>query len=384
MFDPSGRGGIALYTAHLADELRSHGVDVRVSGIAGQSRGAPDLPGLPWWERQQQSRPHFYAGQLTQLPRSAAALVHIAQVVEPHVIHLQTGIARRLDPLAIRLVRRRYPVVLTVHDPAALDGDHREEKVERRRWAAADGIIVHDQRSADLVASVAVDIPLFVVPPGLIGGATGLGREPTRRHLGWPESTPTILALGFIRPYKGFDLLSAAWADVTRRIPRARLVVAGTKVADVPGFDQLVTQAGVTAHTEWLSDDDVNQWTAAADLVVLPYARASHSGVLHRAVANGTPVLASPALGEEVERFRAGRVVPLEPLAWADAIVEALGVHPLPAPLPANDGMAEATIRVYRDIVDHSIGAGHGPRPEHTAVRPMDRLLASVHVPRVQ
>ena len=88
-----------------------------------------------------------------------------------------------------------------------------------------------------------------------------------------------------------------------------------------------------------MPEDDLDRWAAAADVLALPYGSGSHSGVLHRGLAAGTPVLASPPLAEEVYRTGAGAVVALDPDAWAEALAGALGAHPLaPRPLTGRHG----------------------------------------------
>jgi glycosyltransferase involved in cell wall biosynthesis len=353
IFDSSGRGGIALYTAHLANQLAALGIDVRVSGIAGQSRLAPELPVRPWWEPSTGGRLWFYVKQVKELAVSAVAFLRVVRAVEPDIIHVQTSIARWLDPVVMRWSRRRCPVVLTVHDPVPLDGDAREGHLERRRWSAADGLIVHERRGADIVGRHVPGVPVFVIPADLTGGPTHLDRRLARQRLNWPPLTPTVLMLGLIRPYKGLDLLAAAWPQVMAIYPQSRLIVAGPQTDDVPGVEDLRHQVGVDVRIGWLSDEEVDLWAAAADLFLLPYTKASHSGVLHRAVANATPVLASPALSEEVELYRAGRILTLDPQIWAEGIMDVLYVNPLPSPVqsPERESAALATTDVYRELI---------------------------------
>ena len=111
--------------------------------------------------------------------------------------------------------------------------------------------------------------------------------------------------------------------------------------------------SGVEVRRGFVPEGDLDLWAAAADVLVLPYAVGSHSGVLHRGLAAGTPVLASPPLAEEVRRTGAGAVVPLDPDAWAEALVRALGDRP-PAPPgpPTGRGTARGTLEVYREVLD--------------------------------
>ncbi len=85
---------------------------------------------------------------------------------------------------------------------------------------------------------------------------------------------------------------------------------------------------------------------------MLPYSHGVHSAIMHNAVVAGTPVLASPPLAEELQRFQAGRIVPLDPAAWAAAIVDALGPHPPAPPVrPERGAQAAATVGVYEKLL---------------------------------
>jgi hypothetical protein len=99
-------------------------------------------------------------------------------------------------------------------------------------------------------------------------------------------------------------------------------------------------------------------------VLVLPYQHGSHSGVLHRGVGVGTPVLASPALAEEVRSTGAGRVVPLAPACWAEALVAALGNDPMPPPpRPRSDERrtGAGTAAVYRETLIRRAGGKGSP-----------------------
>jgi len=157
--------------------------------------------------------------------------------------------------------------------------------------------------------------------------------------------------LGQVRPYKGIGLLARTWPQVVAALPGARLYVVG-EAYDSADLERLEGCAGVEVRRGFVDEDDLDRWAAAADVLVLPYSVGSHSGVLHRGLATGTPVLASPPLAEEVHRTGAGAVVPLDPAAWATALVGALGAAPLPRPVaPTGRGTARGTLEVYRQVL---------------------------------
>ena len=160
------------------------------------------------------------------------------------------------------------------------------------------------------------------------------------------------MLLGVIRRYKGVELLAAAWPAVRAGVPGARLFVVGTVLESVAALDRLAELEGVDVRIGWLDDDDVDRWAAAADVCLLPYAHGVHSGVLHRAVVAGTPVIASPSLADEVGRFDAGAVVELDPKYWSDAISRALGDEPLTRPRRHRGrDQARATAAIYAELL---------------------------------
>jgi glycosyltransferase involved in cell wall biosynthesis len=135
-------------------------------------------------------------------------------------------------------------------------------------------------------------------------------------------------------------------------VPTARLLVVGSLLEPIEALDLLAVTEGVDVRTGWLDDEDVARWAAAADVCLLPYAHGAHSAVLHQAAAAGTPVIASPPLREEVDRFEAGAVVELQPEKWAVAISAALSDEPLAAPrrIEGRD-QVRATAAIYAELI---------------------------------
>jgi glycosyltransferase involved in cell wall biosynthesis len=126
--------------------------------------------------------------------------------------------------------------------------------------------------------------------------------------------------------------------------------LAGSLFDPFEELDALLALPQVHGRLDWLEDQEMEQWSAAADLIVLPYRRGALSGVLHQAAASGTPVLASEALEEEAA-LHGLTAIPYEPGAWSSAIVESLARPPEP-PLAAHRGsMGEETREVYARVL---------------------------------
>jgi glycosyltransferase involved in cell wall biosynthesis len=134
---------------------------------------------------------------------------------------------------------------------------------------------------------------------------TGLGEEvhgcdPHASQL--PDGDPLLLAFGFIRPDKGFDVLVRAFDDYVRRGGLGRLMIAGRaqspadeKYADaVEKLAASVPGGRCTVERRFLSDEELKHALEAATIVVLPYLRnVGASGPLHLAIAAGRPIIAT-------------------------------------------------------------------------------------------
>ncbi len=352
LVDGSDRGGIATYTAALAAALRREGLEVAVAAPGSAADGSPALAPPSWGpDVERLGRGALYRRRLAELPGATSRLLGAVRAVRPDVIHFQTEILPRLDPLVFAALRRRAPVVVTAHDPVPHQGGVATLRRESRRWQAADAVVIHGREPQVLVESSAGSTPVFVVPVDLRLGGPPLGRREARSRLGLPEA-PTALLLGQLRPYKGLDLLAGAWPLARSAVPGARLLVVGAAYGDGTGLGPLAARPGVEVREGFVPEEDLDAWVAAADVVLLPYHHGSHSGVLHRALAAGTPVLASPALAEEVHRTGAGQVHPLVPEAWGAAVAAALGPSPLPSPPPPRGtATARGTLAVYRAVL---------------------------------
>ena len=137
-----------------------------------------------------------------------------------------------------------------------------------------------------------------------------------------------ILFFGFIREYKGLDLLLNAMADPAVQSLGVKLIVAGEFYEDEkPYFDLIRTLdigQNVLLHTHFISNEDVRYYFSAASLVVQPYRSATQSGVTQVAYYFNKPMVVTDVggLAEIVPDGKSGYVVPPEPAAIANAIAD--------------------------------------------------------------
>jgi glycosyltransferase involved in cell wall biosynthesis len=152
-------------------------------------------------------------------------------------------------------------------------------------------------------------------------------RAAARAALGVPPDAPVILFFGFVRAYKGLDVLLEALPRVAEAVPAVRLVVAGEAYDDPARYRRIIARHGlearVTWHARYVASGEVPRYFAAADVVAQPYVRATQSGVAQVAFHFETPMVLTDVggLAEVVPHEEAGLVVPpRDPQALAAAL----------------------------------------------------------------
>lgn len=107
-------------------------------------------------------------------------------------------------------------------------------------------------------------------------------KEEARLHLGIGNE-PTILFFGFIRKYKGLDLLLEAMADERIRKAGIKLLIAGEFYEDANRYQEQIDRLGIRdqliLRTDFIPDSEVRYYVCAADAVIQPYRNATQSGV---------------------------------------------------------------------------------------------------------
>ena len=151
--------------------------------------------------------------------------------------------------------------------------------------------------------------------------------------LGLAINEEYILFFGFIRDYKGLDLLLHAMADERVRNLNMKLIVAGEFYTDSKPYADMIQQLGIRdkliLKTDFIPDNEVRNYFCAADMVVQPYKHATQSGVTQICYHFDRPMLVTNVGGlpEIVPNGKVGYVVEPNPTAIADALVDFYGNH---------------------------------------------------------
>ena len=136
-----------------------------------------------------------------------------------------------------------------------------------------------------------------------------------------------ILFFGFIRAYKGLDILLKAMANAQlKEFSNLKLIVAGEYYEDANPYLQLIQdlnlQDRLILRTDFIQNSEVRHYFCAADLVVQPYKHATQSGVTQVAYHFDKPMVVTNVggLAELVPNGEVGYVVEPNPEEIAGAI----------------------------------------------------------------
>ena len=141
-------------------------------------------------------------------------------------------------------------------------------------------------------------------------------------------ATGYLLFFGFIRAYKGLDILLEAWADARVAALPIKLIIAGEYYEDAAPYEALIQRYGLESRivraTDFIPNERVADYFCAADLVVQPYKNATQSGVSQIAYHFERPMLVTDVggLAELIPDGVVGYVVAPMAGAIADAIVD--------------------------------------------------------------
>jgi glycosyltransferase involved in cell wall biosynthesis len=193
---------------------------------------------------------------------------------------------------------------------------------------AVDGFLTMSQK-------VQNDVKLFTNKP------TCVSPHPIYDHFG--EAIPTadarkflhldvndkvILFFGFVRAYKGLDLLIEAMADPAIKAAGIKLVIAGEFYESPTPYLNQIEQLGLTdtisVYNQYIGEKEVTQYVSAADFIIQPYRNATQSGVTPMAYHFLKPMLVTNVggLADTVPHDKVGLVVQPNPRSIAEGIVQ--------------------------------------------------------------
>lgn len=151
-------------------------------------------------------------------------------------------------------------------------------------------------------------------------------KETAKEQLGLEAKTNYILFFGFIRDYKGLDILLEAFAEQKLRKMPVKLIIAGEFYAKPDKYLEIIKKNNLEEHielrTDFIANTDVHKYFCAADVVVQPYKSATQSGITQIAYHFNKPMITTNVggLSELIPHEKVGYVVNTDKQEIAEAI----------------------------------------------------------------
>jgi glycosyltransferase involved in cell wall biosynthesis len=306
-----------------------------------------------------------------RLPFKAAEhvpdMLRLRRAADADVVHYQW---LTIPPLDVRLLPPLRPRLMTAHYILPPRPNRRQVRSALRVFDSMDAVVAHSEHgAARLRDEVGLDPDkVHVIPHGAFDYLTELPEEkPLPPELEGAEG-PVILSFGLLRPYKGIENLLEAYKRLATAIPAPpELWIVGNPRMDVAPLRKLADEAPgrVRLVTRFVEDAEIPAIFRRADLLVLPYLDAEHSGVLYTGLAFGKPMVLSAVGGfPEVAEAGAARLVPPgDTPALAATLEELIADEPARRELAIAatraaagpfswDEAARRTIDLYRELLE--------------------------------
>jgi len=230
-----------------------------------------------------------------------------------------------------RIVRsNKHTKVICIFDNVIPHEKRPGDKILTKYFTGSiDGAIVMSQTVMDDLKLFRKNIPVKLSPHPLFDNyGKKVSREEALKSLNLDSDNSYLLFFGFIRAYKGLDLLIEAFSDKRLRNRKLKLIIAGEFYEDDAPYRNLIKkynlEEDVIFHDHFIKDTEVPLFCGAADLVVQPYKTATQSGVTQIAFNFEKPMLVTDVGGlrEIVPDGKCGYVVEPGAKYIADAIVD--------------------------------------------------------------
>ncbi len=326
------RGGLASFNERLAYELQDMGHEVMIYTFTKQY-------------------PDFLFPGKTQLSESEAPQkLEIAQKIHSYNPLNWGKVGKELRKIAPDLLIAKFwipfigPSLGTIIKRAKKNG-------HTKAISIIDNIIPHESRIGDrqlanyftkqidhfvvMSKSVGEEMKEFTTQPVIYSPhpvydnyGEPVSREEALQKLNLNPEKKYILFFGFIRDYKGLDLLLEAMAQDILRQQNIQLIVAGEYYSNEEKYTQLIEKLQIkdqlVLFNSFIPNEEVKYYFSAADLVVQPYKSATQSGISQIAVHFEVPMVVTDVGGlkEIVKDQINGYIVQKDPASIAQAITQ--------------------------------------------------------------
>jgi len=288
--------GLSPYCLHLSNAL-SKKVDLEFLGFKEFSHKSESFA------RESKIDETFYTDVLKQIKTQNTLSwynpfsgVKAGINLEADVLHVQWWISSLIFiylPIVVLAKLKKIKIVLSVHNILP----HEQSKINltldrfanRLIFPFVDGFIVHNQRNKRKLAEVYSlnEKNIFVITHGVLNliKQRVISSQEARKHLHLPLDKKIVLFFGYIRKYKGVDVLIKAFGLIQKQMKDVFLLIVGQPFVETwDKYEELMNENNLencsTVELGFVPESEIGYYFSAADVVVLPYTYLdTHGGV---------------------------------------------------------------------------------------------------------
>lgn len=285
------RGGIAIYNERLARQFQQEGHDVTIYSFSLQYPGFL-FPGKTQYSSEPAPKDLNIKIKVNSInPLNWLLVGNEIKKLQPDLVVVRYWLplmGPALGTILRRIKSNRHTKIICIADNITPHekriGDHAFTKYFIK---PVDGFITMSEKVMNDLHTFTSIKPARLEPHPLYDiFGNSVSKADARKHLGINENEFIFLFFGFIRKYKGLDMLYEAVAklkNLKHQTSNFKLLVAGEFYEDRKLYDDLIEQLGIKdeliLHTEFIADSEVKYYLCASDVVVQPYRNATQSGV---------------------------------------------------------------------------------------------------------
>lgn len=315
---PPFRGGISQFNVLFSEELRKQEHSVIPFTFTTQY---PDIlfPGSSQYLSASEVASNTFSAQrilstvnpLTYIPTANAVVLSEASIMI--MKYWMPFFAPSLGSVS-RLVKKHGVKPVAIIDNA-IPHEKRlgDNALTSYFFNSIDHAIVLSQKVYDDLRSIRNDLPItFCEHPLYDQFGENVDKQQSKQHFGIPTDKKVLLFFGFIRDYKGLDILLQTMNLLSEEY---HLLIAGEVYGSFESYEKLIQenllQSRCTVEVRYIDDKEVPLFFSAGDAVILPYKSGTQSGIISIAYHFNVPVVATDVggLSEMILPYETGVVV---------------------------------------------------------------------------
>ncbi len=290
---PYRGGGITTFNERLATEFQNQGYDVTIYNFSLQYPSFL-FPGKSQYSNEPAPAHLKILRKVNSVnPFNWLTVGNELKKLKPDVIVVRFWLplmGPALGSILRRVKKNGYTKIVAITDNVIPHEKRPGDKPFTRYFIqSCDAFITMSEKVLKDVKSIEPNKPAIQVPHPLYDSfGEAISKNAAREKLKIKNEELVILFFGFIRKYKGLDILLQAMRLIKDQVPNSqfpipKLLIAGEFYEDEKVYQQQIDTLDIRdiliLKTGFIADNEVKNYFCAADAVVQPYRNATQSGV---------------------------------------------------------------------------------------------------------